>query len=538
MDLFGFEIKRKKEDIASFAPEQFDDGAVVVSAGGSYGTYVDLDGTVRTEAELVSKYREMALQPEIDSAIEDIVNDAIVNEEETKTVELILDDVKITENVKKAILAEFDNVIDILDFTHFSYDIFRRWYIDGRLYYHVIIDEKFVNEGIKELRYIDPRKIRKIREISKKRDKANPNAPLIQKTASEYFIYNDKGFQAKAGSMAAMGTTNGLRIAKDSIVYVTSGSTDRDGTMVLSYLHKAIKPLNQLRALEDATLIYRISRAPERRIFYIDVGNLPKMKAEQYMRDMMVRHKNRLVYDSQSGEIRDDRKFMTMLEDYWFPRREGSRGTEITTLPAGQNLGQMEDVNYFQRRLFKSLNVPFSRLEPEAVYSMGRASEISREEVKFARFIDRMRLRFSDLFVQILEKQLIMKKIMTPEDWDIISKQFKFKFARDNFFSELKELEILGDRLNRVATADDFAGKYYSHTWIRKNILRQTDEEIEEIDEEISQEQMMPQYQNPEMMAQQQQQQQQASDQSAQEAPPEQNAPDSEMSKPITDFSK
>jgi len=535
MDLFGFEIKRKKEDIASFAPEQFDDGAVVVSAGGSYGTYVDLDGTVRTEAELVSKYREMALQPEIDSAIEDIVNDAIVNEEETKTVELILDDVKITENVKKAILAEFDNVIDILDFTHFSYDIFRRWYIDGRLYYHVIIDEKFVNEGIKELRYIDPRKIRKIREISKKRDKANPNAPLIQKTASEYFIYNDKGFQAKAGSMAAMGTTNGLRIAKDSIVYVPSGSTDRDGTMVLSYLHKAIKPLNQLRALEDATLIYRISRAPERRIFYIDVGNLPKMKAEQYMRDMMVRHKNRLVYDSQSGEIRDDRKFMTMLEDYWFPRREGSRGTEITTLPAGQNLGQMEDVNYFQRRLFKSLNVPFSRLEPEAVYSMGRASEISREEVKFARFIDRMRLRFSDLFVQILEKQLIMKKIMTPEDWDIISKQFKFKFARDNFFSELKELEILGDRLNRVAAADDYAGKYYSHTWIRKNILRQTDEEIEEIDEEISQEQMMPQYQNPEMMAQQQQQ---APDQSAQEAPPEQNAPDSEMSKPITDFSK
>ena len=538
-ELFGFEIKRKKDDTVSFAPESFDDGAVVVAAGGSYGTYVDLDGTIKTEAELVTKYREMSLQPEIDSAIEDIVNDAIVTEDEVRTVELLLDDVQISSNVKKAIQQEFDTVLELLDFNHYSYDIFRRWYIDGRLYYHVIIDEATLQDGIKELRHIDPRKIRKIREISKKKDKTNPNGPTIQKTAAEYFIYNDKGFQARAGAMAAMGTTNGLRIAKDSIVHVPSGLMDRDGTMVLSYLHKAIKPLNQLRSLEDATLIYRISRAPERRIFYIDVGNLPKMKAEQYMRDMMVRHKNRLVYDAQSGEIRDDRKFMTMLEDYWFPRREGSRGTEITTLPAGQNLGELEDVKYFQRRLFKSLNVPYSRLEPEAVYSLGRASEISREEVKFARFIDRIRVRFSDLFLQVLEKQLVMKKIMTPDEWEQYSKKFKFKYARDNFFSELKEIEILGDRINRVRDADDYAGKYFSHTWIRKNILRQTDEDIEKMNAEIQFEQQIPQYQDPEMQAAMAGGQPGQPGQEQQPTPPAGPAPEQvgNMPRPVTNFS-
>lgn len=497
--LFGFEIKRKKENenLESFTPEYKDDGAVVVAAGGQYGTYVDLDGTVRTEAELVSKYREMSQQPEIDSAIDDITNDAIVNEENQKTIEIVLDDLKIANNVKKAISAEFDNILDLLDFNVYSYDIFKRWYVDGRLYYHVIIDEQKLDMGIKELRYIDPRKIRKVREVIKKRNKMDPNATVVQKTNAEYYIYNDKGFQARAGAQAAMGSTNGLRIAKDSIIHVTSGLTDRDGTMVLSYLHKAIKPLNQLRALEDAAIIYRLSRAPERLVFYVDVGNLPKIKAEQYLRDMMVRYKNKLVYDANTGEVKDDRKFMTMLENYWLPRREGGRGTEITTLPGGQNLGELEDVKYFQRRLFKSLNVPFSRLEPETVYSLGRAAEITREEVKFQRFIDRLRQRFSELFLSALEKQLVMKRIMTVEDWDQFSKKIKFKYARDNFFAELKETEMLNDRINSLNNVAPYAGKYYSHDWIRKNILKQTDEDIEEIDAQIEAESVNPQYNTP-----------------------------------------
>lgn len=503
--LFGFEIKRKQEitqDLPSFTPEVKDDGAIVVAAGGQYGTYLDLDGTVRTEAELVSKYREMAQQPEIDHAVDDIVNDAIVEEENIKTVELVLDDVKIADNVKKAIQTEFDNVLDLLDFNIHGYDIFRKWYIDGRLYYHVIIDEKKVNEGIKELRYVDPRKIRKVREITKKRDKVDPNASPIQQTKAEYYVYNDRGFQARAGAQAAMSSTNGLRIAKDSIVHVTSGLTDRDGTMVLSYLHKAIKPLNQLRALEDASIIYRLSRAPERLVFYVDVGNLPKMKAEQYLKDMMTRYKNRLVYDANTGEIKDDRKMMTMLENYWLPRREGGRGTEITTLPGGQNLGQMDDVLYFQKRLFKSLNVPLARLDAENAYSIGRSSEITREEIKFSRFIDRLRVRFNALFISCLEKQLILKRIVAPEDWDIISKKFKFKYAKDSYFIELKENEIISQRLNTLQTIDQFAGKYYSHIWIRKNILQQTEDDIEEIDEQIKEESVNPQYNPPEMAPQ------------------------------------
>jgi len=496
--LFGFEIKRKAEDehLPSFTPETKDDGAVVVAAGGQYGTYVDLDGTIRTEAELVSKYREMAQQPEIDMAIDDIVNDSIVNEENIKTVEIILDDVKIANNVKKAITTEFDNIMGLLDFNSHSYDIFRKWYVDGRLYYHLIIDEKKVADGIKEIRYIDPRKIRKIREVQKKRDKQNgPDASVVQQTKAEYYIYNDKGFQARAGAQAAMGTTSGLRIAKDSIVYVTSGLTDRDGTMVLSYLHKAIKPMNQLRALEDATLIYRLSRAPERLIFYVDVGNLPKLKAEQYLRDMMTKYKNRLVYDANTGEVRDDRKFMTMLENYWLPRREGARGTEITTLPAGQNLGELDDVLYFQKRLFKSLNVPVGRIDSESgAFSIGRESEVTREEVKFARFVDRLRQKFSNLFLGCLEKQLILKGIIAPEEWDQFSKLIRFKYARDNYFAELKESEILNGRLSTLQQIDQFAGKYYSHEWIRKNVLQQTDEEIEEIDDQIKLEATLPQY--------------------------------------------
>lgn len=502
MELFGFEIRRKKEDqsLPSFAPETNDDGAMVVTAGGSYGTYVDLDGTVRTEAELVSKYREMAQQPEIDSAIDDITNESIVKDENQKTVEIVLDELNIPANLKKAISSEFQNILYLLDFGVYSYDIFRRWYTDGRLYYHIIIDEKNVEEGIKELRYVDPRKIRKIREVSRRKFKNDSNT-ILQKTEAEYYIYNDKGFQSRAGAQAAIGTTNGLRIAKDSIVYVPSGLTDRDGTMVLSHLHKAIKPLNQLRAMEDSTLIYRISRAPERLIFYIDVGNLPKIKAEQHLRDMMTRYKNRLVYNAENGEIKDDRKFMTMTENFWLPRREGGRGTEITTLPAGQNLGELEDVRYFQKRLFNSLNVPISRLEPETTFNLGRAAEISRDEVKFAKFIERLRQRFNILFIEALEKQLIMKRIITAEDWPVISKAINFRYCKDNYYSEIKDLEIFGERMNRLRDVSEFAGKYFSHTWIRKNILKQTEDEIEENDAQIGQEQLIPQY-NPEILNQ------------------------------------
>lgn len=487
-ELFGFEFKRKKvEDLPSFSPSKEDDGAVVITAGGAYGTYVDLDGTVRTEAELVTKYREMSLQPECDSAIDEIVNEAIAIDEKD-LVKVNLDELKIPDNIKKVITEEFQNCLKIIEFNKFAYEMFRRWYIDGRLYYHVVIDEKNPKDGIKELRFIDPRKIRKIREVQKKKPQTNtPTEAVITKTVNEYYIYNDKGFNY--GNKAVGANTTGLKIAKDSILHVVSGLTDNQGTMVLSYLHKAIKVLNQLRTLEDALVIYRLSRAPERRIWYIDVGNLPKMKAEQYVRDIMVKHKNRLIYDAQSGEVRDDRKFMTMLEDYWLPRREGGRGTEVTTLPGGQNLGQMDDVLYFQKKFLQSLNVPVSRLNTEALFTLGRATEITREEIKFSRFIMRLRGRFSHLFSKMLEKQLILKGIITPEDWKNFSNNIKFDFAKDNYFAELKDAEITQARINLAGGIQDMAGKYYSHDWIRKNILQQSDDDVERMDSEIFAEQ-------------------------------------------------
>ena len=425
--LFGFEFKRvtPEEPPVSFAPQSNDDGAVVVAAGGSYGTYVDLEGTARTEAELVTRYRDMSLTADIDRAVEEIVNEAIVHETDEKIVELNLNSLEIADNIKAVILQEFNNVKNLLNFEDRSYDVFKRWYIDGRLYYHAIIDEKNPRMGIKELRNIDPRKIRKVREQKKKKDPRSE--AVVTQTTKEYYIYNEKGYNAQGiGSGAAAYSAVGVKIAKDAIVHCTSGLMDTNGTMVISYLHKAIKPLNQLRVLEDATVIYRISRAPERRIFYIDVGNLPKMKAEQYLRDMMVRHKNRLVYDATTGEVRDDRKFMTMLEDYWLPRREGGKGTEITTLPGGENLGKMEDVEYFQKKLYQSLNVPATRLQTEQTYSIGRATEITRDEVKFSKFISRMRAKFSTLFLKCLEKQLVLKGIVTVEDWKSISQYIKF----------------------------------------------------------------------------------------------------------------
>ena len=490
-ELFGWEFKRKValDPAPTFAPKETDDGALVIAAGGSFGTYVDLDGTVRTEAELVTKYREMALQPECDAAIDEIVNESM-SIDEKEIVKIDLDQLEnVPEKIKKAIRDEFKNCLNILDFNKFAYEIYRRWYVDGRLYYHVIIDEKDPKAGIKEVRYIDPRKIRKVREIVKKRARGGDSGSaeaVIQKTQNEYYIYNDKGFNY--GNKTVGPTTTGLKIAKDSILHVTSSLTDTNGTMVLSYLHKAIKPLNQLRTLEDALVIYRLARAPERRIWYIDVGNLPKMKAEQYVRDIMVKHKNRLIYDADSGNIRDDRKFMTMLEDYWLPRRDGGKGTEVTTLPGGQTLGQMDDVLYFQKKFFQTLNVPVNRLNSDALFSLGRATEVTRDELKFARFISRLRAKFAALFIKMLEKQLVLKQVLTIEDFENISADLKFDFAKDNYFTELKDGEILENRINLARNFQDMVGKYYSQEWLRRNILQQSEDDIEEMDKQIEEE--------------------------------------------------
>lgn len=523
--IFGFEFKRKTKeaDLPSFSPtKESDDGALVISAGGAYGTYVDLDGTVRSEAELVTKYREMALQPECDSAIDEIVNESIAIDEKN-LVKIVLDDLNISPQLKSVISAEFLNCLKIVDFNKYAYEIYRRWYIDGRLYYHVVIDDKNPKEGIKELRYVDPRKIRKVREVQKKRAGNDVSEPVLTKVINEYYIFNDKGFNY--GNKAVGPNTTGLKISKDSILHVVSGLTDNQGTMVLSYLHKSIKALNQLSTLEDALVIYRLARAPERRIWYIDVGNLPKMKAEQYVRDIMVKHKNRLIYDAATGQIRDDRKFMTMLEDYWLPRREGGRGTEVTTLPGGQNLGQMDDVLYFQKKFLQTLNVPVSRLNSDALFSIGRATEITRDELKFSRFIIRLRSRFSHLFTKMLEKQLILKGITTVEDWQQIQGQIRYEFAKDNYFAELKDAEIRQGRLVQARDLQDMAGKYISHQWIRKNVFQQTDEDIQAEDQIIAVEMQSgdPRWVNPMIMQNEQfQQQTAAASQQQQQAPEEQ----------------
>lgn len=491
-NLFGWEFRRTQpEEVApSFVPKETDDGALTIAAGGGYGTYVDLDGTVRTEAELVTKYREMSLHPEIDGAVDEIVNEMMdISEDQIVAIELDHID-NLTPNVKKAIQKEFETCLSLLDFNRRAYEIARRWYIDGRLYYHAIIDDKNPKDGIKEIRYIDPRKIRKVREIAKRPVTGQPVDSQITMpiTRNEYYLYNERGFNY--GNKAVGPNTSGLKIAKDSIIHTVSGLTDTQGTMVLSYLHKGIKALNQLRVLEDSLIIYRISRAPERRIWYIDVGNLPKMKAEQYVRDIMVKHKNRLIYDGNTGEVRDDRKFMTMLEDFWLPRREGGRGTEVTTLPGGQTLGQMDDVLYFQKKLYQTLNVPVNRLNSDALFSIGRATEVTRDELKFGRFITRMRGRFAALFLKMLEKQLVLTQVMTIEDFKLIEARIKFEFAKDNYFSELKDAEVLEGRINLIALMENaqMIGRYYSRNWARKNVLHQSEDEIEEQDAEISEE--------------------------------------------------
>lgn len=511
MEFLGFEFRRKgpieKQDLDEIVPKQNDDGSLVVAAGGSYGTVVDLEGAAKNESELVTKYREMALHPEVDSAIDDIVNEVIVSEN-VDTVIMNLDNLQtLPQSVKKAIEQEFNNVMTLFDFDHQGYDIFRRWYVDGRLYYHAIIDKKSPADGIQEMRYIDPRKIKKVKEVKRKRvnDGGKTGAVTLPAGENEYFIYSEKGFGGKPTTGPTTNAdTTGLKIAKDSIVYCTSGLLDKSNALVISHLHKAIKPLNQLRALEDATVIYRISRAPERKIFYIDVGNLPKMKAEQYLRDMMTRYKNKVVYDASTGEVRDDRKFMTMLEDYWLPRREGNRGTQIETLPGGQNLGEMTDVEYFLKKLYKSLNVPVARIEPDYSFNMGRATEISRDEVKFNKFVVRLRSKFNELFLKTLEKQLVLKQVLTQEDWKEIAPKIKFDYAMDNYFAELKEIEVLNEKVNSYQTLlqTGAIGKYYSNKWVRKNIFRQDEEFMEQMDKEILEEQDNPIY-NPPMEEQQ-----------------------------------
>ena len=483
-ELFGFTIARKKqedqqENLPSIVSPTQEDGAIEIAPGGAYGTYVDLEGKAKNEGELVTKYRQMALQPECDSAIQDVVNEAIVVTEDSGPVEIVLDKLDYPENIKKKIHEEFEAIIKLLDFNNNAYDLFRKWYVDGRLYHHIVIDEKNPRQGIKDLRYIDPRKIRKIKEALKEKD-ARTGATVF-KGMNEYYLYN-------AGGVNSSNQAQGVKIAKDSISYCHSGLLDERNSMIYSYLHKAIKPLNQLRMLEDAVVIYRLARAPERRVFYIDVGNLPKMKAEQYMRDMMVKHKNKLIYDASTGEVRDDRKFMTMLEDFWLPRREGGRGTEITTLPGGQSLGEMDDVDYFRRKLYKSLNVPITRMDAENQFNLGRASEITRDELKFNKFIMRLRNRFSILFSDLLEIQLALKGVITRGEWKEMKQDIYYDFQEDNHFTELKETEIMQGRLQILGEVDGFVGKYFSEDWIRKNVLRMTEEEIKDEQKQIDKE--------------------------------------------------
>lgn len=483
-ELFGFTIARKKSDseqenLSSIVSPTVEDGSIEIAPGGAYGTYVDLEGKAKTEGDLVTKYREMSIQPECDYAIQDIVNEAIVVDENSGPCEIVLDKLEISTSVKKKIRESFYEIYDILDFQNNAYDIFRKWYIDGRLYYHIVIDETNPRAGIKDLRYIDPRKIRKIKEPIKEKDKRT--GVTVYKGSNEYYLYNAQG-------ITTANQAQGVKIAKDSICYVHSGILDNRNNMIYSHLHKAIKPLNQLRMLEDAVVIYRLARAPERRIFYIDVGNLPKMKAEQYLRDMMTKHKNKLTYDASTGEVRDDRKFMTMLEDFWLPRREGGRGTEITTLPGGQNLGEMEDVDYFRRKLYKSLNVPTARMEQENQFQLGRASEITRDELKFNKFIKRLRNRFAMMFDELLEIHLALTGVTTRKEWQKMKQDVYYDFMEDNHFTELKDTEIMTERLRLLGDIDNYVGKYFSEAWVRANVLRLTEDEIEEIEKQIDQE--------------------------------------------------
>jgi len=490
--LFGFSVEDSEPlspNVVSPVPQNNEDSTDHYLSSGFFGSYVDIEGVYRTEFDLLKRYREMALHPECDSAIEDIVNEAIVSDTNDTPVEIELSNLNASDGIKKKIREEFKYILELLDFDKKSHEIYRNWYVDGRLYYHKVIDLKNPHEGIKELRYIDAMKMRYVRQQKKnpkdqyRLSNINSDNPMDFEfpEIEEYFIYSPK-MTYPTGNPSSMGGSQGIKMTKDSITYCTSGLVDRNKGSTLSYLHKAIKSLNQLRMIEDSLVIYRLSRAPERRIFYIDVGNLPKVKAEQYLRDVMMRYRNKLVYDASTGEIRDDKKFMAMLEDFWLPRREGGRGTEITTLPGGQNLGEITDIEYFKKKLFRSLNVPASRMDGEGGFNLGRSSEILRDEVKFSKFVARLRKRFAAMFSDMLKTQLILKNIITPEDWRVMDEHIQYDFLYDNHFAELKDAELLAERLNMVAQAEPYVGKYFSQDYVRRKILRQTDIQIEEQD--------------------------------------------------------
>ena len=499
--LFGFSIEDTEKtppSVVSPVPPNNEDGVDHYLTSGFFGQYVDIEGVYKTEFDLIKRYREMALHPECDSAIEDVVNEAIVADTNDSPVEIELSNLNASDGIKKKIREEFKFILGLLDFDKKAHEIYRNWYIDGRLYYHKVIDMKNPHEGIQELRYIDAMKMRYIRQQKKKPNDQTRLANINKGTDNpmeyefpeieEYFMYNPKSSYPTSSPASAQGGQSGIKFSKDSITYCSSGLVDRNKGSTLSYLHKAIKSLNQLRMIEDSLVIYRLSRAPERRIFYIDVGNLPKVKAEQYLRDVMNRYRNKLVYNAQTGEIRDDKKFMSMLEDFWLPRREGGRGTEISTLPGGQNLGEITDIEYFKKKLYKSLNVPISRIEGDGGFNLGRSSEILRDEVKFSKFVGRLRKRFSGMFNDMLKTQLLLKNVITPEDWEIMSEHIQYDFLYDNHFAELKEAELMNERLTLCQTAEAYVGKYYSQDYIRRKVLRQTDEEIIEQDKLIDKE--------------------------------------------------
>ena len=499
--LFGFSIENTEPPsptAVSPVPPNNEDASDYYLSSGFFGSYVDIEGVYRTEFDLIKRYREMALHPECDSAIEDIVNEAVVSDTNDSPIAIELSNLNASDGIKNKIRNEFKYILELLDFNKKSHEIYRNWYIDGRLYYHKVIDLKNPEAGIQELRYIDAMKMRYVRQAKKKQeDKYRVSSRNVENPMDfefpeieEYFVYNPK-MTYPTGTPAPGtlgGSSQGIKMSRDSITYCTSGLVDRNKGSTLSYLHKAIKSLNQLRMIEDSLVIYRLSRAPERRIFYIDVGNLPKVKAEQYLRDVMMRYRNKLVYDASTGEVRDDKKFMSMLEDFWLPRREGGRGTEITTLPGGQNLGEITDIEYFKKKLYRSLNVPPSRMDGEGGFNLGRSSEILRDEVKFTKFVARLRKRFAAMFSDMLKTQLILKNIITPEDWAVMDEHIQYDFLYDNHFSELKDAELLNERLNMVQVAEPYVGKYFSQDYIRRKILRQTDIEIIEQDKLIKQE--------------------------------------------------
>jgi Bacteriophage T4-like portal protein (Gp20) len=494
--LFGFSIddeEKKSKGIVSPVPPNDEDGADYYLSSGFYGQYVDIEGVFRTEFDIIKKYRDMALHPECDTAIEHVVNEAIVSDLNDSPVEIDLDNLQVSTSLKKVIRNEFKYVKDLLEFDKKSHEIFRNWYVDGRIYYHKVIDLQKPDEGIKEVRYIDALKM-KLMRVRPNDKKALPARPYNEDVTStkdadvvEFYTYYPEGVAQKYGSVSG----KGIKIAKDAICHVTSGLVDRNKHLNLSYLHKAIKALNQLRMIEDSLVIYRLSRAPERRIFYIDVGNLPKVKAEQYLRDVMSRYRNKLVYDASTGEIKDDKKFMSMLEDFWLPRREGGRGTEISTLPGGQNLGELTDVEYFQKKLYRSLNVPDSRIGSDSGFNLGRSSEILRDELMFSKFVGRLRKRFSGLFLDLLKTQLILKNIVTPEDWEQMAEHIQFDYLYDNHFAELKDTELMNERLNLMVAIEPYIGTYYSRDYVKRKVLRQTDEEIMEMEEEMESENEM-----------------------------------------------